>query len=398
MRPRFRYDEIPPDHEDGSCSWVHIALILTGRLGEVKPILLLPVWVALPLLASLTWPAPRQWAALSVLSMIAVDWAMLTGLPRTRRSWGPVTPPLLGLAVVHAVLTGAGGWIISGRVGLSVITLINALITVIAIYATWVEPFRIQVTRQNLQVEGWPDDKAITFLHISDIHFEQLSRREHRLLDLIRELQPDLLLLTGDYLNLSSVYDSEAQKGVRRLLSQFRAPLGIYAVTGSPVVDVETVIPEIFEGLPIRWLQDEIETLHLGEHSLQLIGVRNTYQEGRDIAALASLIDSSPAGETRILLYHTPDLAPAAAKMGIGLYLCGHTHGGQLRLPVYGAVATSSRWGKRYEQGHYEENGMTLYVCRGLGLEGLGAPRARFLAPPEIVLWKITGPRMTSEH
>jgi len=392
MHPRFRYDEIPPDHEDGTSSWVHTALILTGRLGEVQPILLLPVWVALTLLASLTWPDLRPWAAASVISVIVADWVMLAGLPRTRRSWGPVTPPLLGLALVHAVLTGAAGWIIPGRVGLTVVALINALITAVAIYATWVEPFRIQVTCQNLQVEGWPDDKVITFLHISDIHFEQLSRREDRLLDLVSELQPDLLLLTGDYLNLSSVYDPEAQQGVRRLLSQFRAPLGIYAVTGSPVVDVETVIPEIFEGLPIRWLQDDVETLHLGEHSLQLIGVRNTYHEERDIATLASLIDGSATGETRILLYHTPDLAPEAAKMGISLYLCGHTHGGQIRLPFYGAVATSSRWGKRYEQGHYEEGTMTLYVCRGLGLEGLGAPRARLLAAPEIVLWRIIGP------
>jgi len=392
MSARFRYDEIPPDREDGSSSWVHTALILTGRLGEVKPILLLPLWVALTILASLTWPGLRAWAALSVISVIVADWVMLAGLPRTQRSWGPVTPPLLGLAVVHAVLTGVGGWIMTGHVGLSAVTLINALITAVAIYATWVEPFRIHVTRQSLQVEGWPEDKVVTFLHISDIHFEQLSRREHKLLDLVRELQPDLLLFTGDYLNLSSVYDPEAQQGVRRLLSQFRAPLGIYAVTGSPVVDVETVIPEIFEGLPIRWLQDDIETLHLGEHSLQLIGVRTTYQEERDIAALASLIDGSATGETRILLYHTPDLAPAAANMGIGLYLCGHTHGGQIRLPIYGAVATSSRWGKRYEQGHYDEGDMTLYVSRGLGMEGLGAPRARFLAPPEIVLWQITGP------
>jgi len=355
MRPRFRYDDIPPDREDGSSSWVHTALILTGRLGEVKPILLLPIWAALTLLASLTWTGLRRWAALSMISVIVADWVMLAGLPRTQRSWGPVSPPLLGLAIVHAVLTGAAGLVISGRVGLSVVTLMNALITAVAIYATWVEPFQIQVTRQNLQVEGWPDDKAVTFLHISDIHFEQLSRREHKLLDLIREHQPDLLLLTG-------------------------------------VVDVEAIVPEIFEGLPIRWLQDDAETLHLGEHSLQLIGVRNTYQEERDIAALASLIDGSTAGETRLLLYHTPDLAPAAAEMGIDLYLCGHTHGGQIRLPIYGAIATSSRWGKRYEQGRYEEGSMALYVCRGLGLEGLGAPRARFLAPPEIVLWEITGP------
>ena len=78
-----------------------------------------------------------------------------------------------------------------------------------------------------------------------------------------------------------------------------------------------------------------------------------------------------------------------AASLGVDLYLCGHTHGGQIRAPLYGALATSSRWGKRYEMGLYRERGTTLYVSRGLGVEGLGAPRARFLAPPEIVLWEL---------
>ncbi|MBC8450309.1 MAG: metallophosphoesterase, partial [Chloroflexi bacterium] len=63
------------------------------------------------------------------------------------------------------------------------------------------------------------------------------------------------------------------------------------------------------------------------------------------------------------------------------------------RLPVYGAVITSSAYGKRYEMGHYVEGDTQLYVSRGLGLEGLAAPRARFLCPPEVVLvtlWKET--------
>jgi predicted MPP superfamily phosphohydrolase len=75
------------------------------------------------------------------------------------------------------------------------------------------------------------------------------------------------------------------------------------------------------------------------------------------------------------------------------LYLCGHTHGGQIRLPLFGALITSSDFWKRYEMGRYEEGHTTLYVSRGLGMEGMGAPRARFLAPPEIVLWTLKGVR-----
>jgi predicted MPP superfamily phosphohydrolase len=65
-------------------------------------------------------------------------------------------------------------------------------------------------------------------------------------------------------------------------------------------------------------------------------------------------------------------------------------HGGQIHLPLFGAVITSSDFWKRYEMGRYEEGNTTLYVSRGLGMEGKGAPRARFLAPPEVILWILS--------
>ena len=82
---------------------------------------------------------------------------------------------------------------------------------------------------------------------------------------------------------------------------------------------------------------------------------------------------------------------PAATTTGVDLYLAGHTHGGQLRLPVFGALVTASSFGKRYEMGAYREGRTVLYVSRGIGLEGLGLPRARFLSPPEITLFTLVG-------
>ncbi len=69
--------------------------------------------------------------------------------------------------------------------------------------------------------------------------------------------------------------------------------------------------------------------------------------------------------------------------------LCGHTHGGQVRLPLIGPILTSSQLGRRYVMGLYEEGGTRLYNSRGVGLEGLSAPRVRFLAPPEMTLVEI---------
>jgi predicted MPP superfamily phosphohydrolase len=92
-----------------------------------------------------------------------------------------------------------------------------------------------------------------------------------------------------------------------------------------------------------------------------------------------------------VLLFHIPDAVPQAQAAGVDLYLAGHTHGGQLRLPWFGALVTGTDAGKRYEMGRYDLEGLTLYVSRGVGMEGMAAPRARLLSPPEIVCIDVLG-------
>ncbi len=380
---------IPPDRADGSSSLVHRLLIWSGLLGEVTPAALIPAWLSLIAIAAWPWRTAQLPAAGIAAFFLAVDWVMLARLPLTHRSWGPVTPPLLALTLLRVGLSWPVAWWLPGSSGLYVLGLVQTLIAAVAIYATWIEPFRVGVTRQTFTVPAGTLSRPLRILHLSDLHFEGFSPREEAVLTHARQLQPDLIVLTGDYLNLSSVYDKTAQAGAWNVLAQLKAPLGVFAITGSPAVDVPEIIPACFAGLPIRWLDDEGMLLQVEELSLWLMGVRTTYRESRDEAALRRCVAQAPKSAVKVLLYHTPDLIPVAASLGVDLYLCGHTHGGQIRAPLYGALATSSRWGKRYEMGLYRERGTTLYVSRGLGVEGLGAPRARFLAPPEIVLWEL---------
>jgi len=89
-----------------------------------------------------------------------------------------------------------------------------------------------------------------------------------------------------------------------------------------------------------------------------------------------------------IFLYHYPDAIYGLAGRA-DLYLCGHTHGGQVALPFYGALITLSKYGKRFEGGRYEVGGTTMYVTRGVGMEGYHTPPIRFLAPPEVVFIEL---------
>jgi hypothetical protein len=388
--------EIPPDRADGSNSWVHAGLIYSGVLGQIEPLVLLPAWLASVAISAWPWAHPlRLPAAVMAAFFLAFDGAMLALLPRANRSWGPVTPPLLALTCVRMLISWLMALIfpdVSHTLGLSLALLLNLVLGATAVYATWIEPFRLGVTRERLAHPRGPD-RPLRLLHISDLHVEGWPPREDAVLAQAEALQPDLIVVTGDYLNLSSIHDPAAQRNVRALLSRLEAPLGVYAISGSPVVDQTSIIGQLLSDLPLRWLQDAGVAIQYGGQTLWLMGVRNTYIEARDAAAIRRLMSQAPPDALTVLLYHTPDLMPVARDLGVDLYLCGHTHGGQLRLPLYGAIATSSKWGKRYEMGRYREGETTLYVSRGLGVEGLGAPRARFLSPPEIIFWEIGSTR-----
>jgi len=105
------------------------------------------------------------------------------------------------------------------------------------------------------------------------------------------------------------------------------------------------------------------------------------------------LLADLPEDRFNILLYHMPDLIEDVNDLGVDLYLCGHTHGGQVALPWYGALITFSKFGKKYESGLYRVGETRLYVNRGLGFEPRPAPPVRFCARPEIAVFDLVPAR-----
>ena len=380
----------PPDYRPPA---LHVALVATDLLGRIPPLLLTPAWLALAAISCWPWADLRVAAAIGSLSLLLVDGGGLALLPRLGRSFGPVTPPLLALTIPRTAITFLGG-LFGGTLAVFAVVLgIQVLIAVASVYATWVEPFRIEVTRAELRSPKLQGYQPLRLVHISDLHVERITDRERKLIELVSDSDADLVVLTGDYLNLSSVRNPDSQADVRDLLTELceRSNAPVYAITGSPPVDVAGVVPDIFDGIEITWLMDKKTDLDINGHAVCLAGLRCTRDRARDAPRLRRLLSDVPADLFTLLLYHSPDLMPEAVDLGVDLYLCGHTHGGQLRLPLFGALLTSSAFWKRYEMGRYEQQGTTLYVSRGLGVEGFGAPRARFLSPPEIIIWSLSG-------
>jgi predicted MPP superfamily phosphohydrolase len=360
--------------------------IVLRRVEDVEKIPSLLFAGLLFLLALLPTMGDWPWTAGLWLFFLA-DWLLLALLPRAGRSYGPAKPPTLILAVLRALFA-----FLPFPIDLA----LQTAGTLLVIYAFWIEPHRLTVAHQVLRSPKLRAGKPVRLLHLGDLHVERITARERRLNRLVEALQPDLILFSGDVLNLSNVEDPRAWQAARAILSQWRAPGGVFVVTGSPAVDLEHVFPLLVEGLPHRWLQEERVTVEINGQALDLVGLTCTHRPFVDGPRLEALV-AGAGGNFTVLLYHTPDLAPNAANTGkIDLQLSGHTHGGQLRLPWFGALFAASLYGKRFEVGRSQVGSMVLYVTRGIGLEGKAAPRMRFLCPPEIILWEIDGVPDTS--
>lgn len=375
--------------------WTHVPISWRPwQLGLAVLVLTVVVWLtALPF-------GPLAFTVAAVyLGFTLVDWALLSWLPESRRSFGPVAPQLLlmtapriGVTMFTATLAFFLPDYLFPLLWLTVV--LQAAGTLSYGWGMLYEPFALTTTEITIETEVWSGNALpLRILHLSDFHIERLTRRELHVPLLIDRLNPDMIVITGDYLNLSYVDEPVARAEVRRLLEQLHAPFGVYATLGSPPVDRRETTPTLFEGLThIRLLRDEVAVMQLPDgRNLSLLGLDCSHDLTSDASALERLVALAPDDAPRVLLYHSPELMPAARDYPIDLYLCGHTHGGQIRIPLYGAILTSSVLGKRYEMGRYDEKGTTLYISRGIGLEGLSAPRMRLFCPPELVLVTLSG-------
>jgi predicted MPP superfamily phosphohydrolase len=268
---------------------------------------------------------------------------------------------------------------------------LNLLFTLVQIDAYVVEPLLIETTELSLRFGDLDADKPpVRVVHITDTHIERYSYREADLVRRVNALQPDIIVLTGDYLNRSYLQDATSAADWRALVSQLQAPYGIYATRGT-VEPTPAYMQSLIEGTEITWLEQETARVNVRGQEITLIGVACSHNRETDRARLRETLTGIPPGAFTLLLFHSPDLIAEAAHAGIDLYLGGHTHGGQLRLPLIGPIVTGSIYGRQYVNGLFERRQTTMYISRGLGFEGGAMPRARFLCRPELVSIDLLG-------
>ena len=239
--------------------------------------------------------------------------------------------------------------------------------------------FKVDFTELTLALPNLPPAlDGLTILHLTDVHYHGTPSRSfhERVLSEVQNRwpQPDLVCLTGDYVDTD-----EHHAWIGPLLGQLRGREGNFAILGNhdSLHHPEQVRMSLVEAgcavLGNGWKQVPIRGV-----PCLLAGHEGPWFRPPNM-------EKPPESAFRLALSHTPDNVEWGVRHEFNLMLCGHVHGGQIRVPVIGSIFVPSVYGRRYDMGVFESGGMTMVVSRGLS----GKEPLRFRCHPQVMLLKL---------
>ena len=292
-----------------------------------------------------------------------------------------------------------------------IITVISAAALLAAIgvaYAYFIEPHRLVVNHSELRIKGW--NRAFDGLRvavISDIHAGSHGIDEAKLREIVTTTnaqEADAIFLLGDY--VSEVPKEEASVTKRKLrmdpatiangLSGLRAKYGVFVVLGNHDEWTDRVnIAAAFESLGYNLVNGELAEIRLNNsQKLRILGLKDHTTIGiwklYSDEAKSILAATEGTGDV-IVLQHSPDVVPVitgelSISNDLKIMFAGHTHGGQVWLPVIGAPIVPSSYGQKFARGHVKDAGLDIFVTSGVGTSILPL---RFMVVPEIAVVTI---------
>jgi predicted MPP superfamily phosphohydrolase len=262
---------------------------------------------------------------------------------------------------------------------------------IVLVYAAAIEPFAIETVRIEIRVPRLPPAfDGFTIYQISDLHTSKMGRRERMVAALLKRLPPaDIVAVTGDL-----VHTTDGIPAYFEMSKALSTREGTFVVYGNSEHKNGILPRRLCEALIDAGQQPLVNThviISRGDQRLAIVGVDDPVNE---VDNLEEALSGLPKDICKIALMHSPDGIAEAVVRDVDLVLSGHTHGGQIALPLHGALMTNTFLGRRLTAGYSSGKrlrkvigirpGRTqLYVSRGIGISGVAL---RFFARPEFTI------------
>jgi predicted MPP superfamily phosphohydrolase len=262
------------------------------------------------------------------------------------------------------------------------------------LWGFWWEPSSLTVVHRTIEISPWHQEHAgLRIALISDLHvgapYRGLPALKH-VVSVTNAERPDLIILLGDYV-INGVPGGQFinPEPIADELANLHAPLGVVAVLGNHDWWYDGFrVRRALESHGIRVLENEVVSIEYRQHRFWIGGLSDFWTRGNGVAPTLSQVQDN---EPILLVMHNPDVFPSIPER-VSLTLAGHTHGGQVKLPIFGRPKVPSKFGQRYAYGLIEESGRKLFVTGGVGTSIIPV---RFGVPPEVVILQLN-PRSTS--
>jgi hypothetical protein len=272
--------------------------------------------------------------------------------------------------------------------GVAAVAGLSLLPAAVGAYATHIEPYDLRVERASAALPASRGGQPLEVGVLSDLQTTHIGGYQTGAIDRLMAEEPDVVLVAGDLFQGDEQQYADNEEALRAVLRQLAtAPGGAFIVGGD--TDDPTALAELVAGTGATYLHDEVVSTEVDDRQVAVGGLSL-----RATGATQPVLDglaSQPAATIRLLVAHRPEHVLDVHAGTVDLFAAGHTHGGQVQVPVIGPLMTMTSVPRHVAAGGlHQVAGTTTYVSTGVGREQQGAPQIRLLARPSVGVITLT--------